>query len=206
MLTSFTADHQSAINADRSSGISESGAYVGIIKQAETYVTPGGAQMMRFLFASRNGQETWTDLCVIKKDGTAAWGMDLFNAMMVCMGVTVANATPGKALRRNGSINGDAMRIRSVEQKPIGLILQRENDTYTDQQTGEVKPTYRMNILRAFHTETRKTASELIEGKDAQKVDATLKSLKDKDRKPEQRMRPAEPATQATPLDEDMPW
>ena len=209
MLTSFSADPQSAINADRSGGISESGAYVGVLKQAETYVTQNGAQMMRFWFATKDGQETWTDLCVLKKDGTAAWGLDLFNSMMVCMGVQAADATPGRARQRNGQINENAMRIRNVENKPIGLLLQRENDTYQDQKTLEWKPTYRMNIVRAFDPVTRKTASEMLQNKEAHNIENALKTLKDKDRKPEQGSRPAAPAhavAQAAPQDDDFPW
>lgn len=208
MLTSFIANTESACASDRSAGITTSGAYVGVFKQAETYKSMGGAQMLRFWFSTKEGQETWIDLCILKKNGEAAFGMDLFNALMVCMGVTNADATPGKARMRNGQINDNAYRIKGVEQKPIGLVLQRENDRYQDPRTGEMRDTFRMNIVRGFEPNSRKTASELIQGKEAHNVENLLKTLKDRDRTggqaaAQQTAAPAQPAQAAPAQDFD---
>lgn len=209
MITSFTQNPKAVVAAEGSAGINETGAYVVTVKQCETEEKPSGAQMVNFWLVADDGRESWTSLCVVAKDGKETWGMGLFQSLMVVTGVQNAQAHAARVRMRNGDIKENGYRIREVEGKKTGVVLQRENTTYVDQ-IGVQRDSYRMNILRFFHPQTRQTASEMLANADAVKLDGFLKNLKDKNPKPA-----AQPATIVPPsqvpsgpidyLDEDIP-
>lgn len=197
MITNFTRDATSAAKSDSPAFISESGAYAGVIRQAYTYTSLGGAQMMNFNFMDREtGAIAWIDLCVTKRDGTPAFGMDLFNALLTCMGVDSCNAVQGKARNRKGEVF-DAYRIKEIENRPIGLVLQKELSSYTGND-GEIHDSYRMNLFKPFDAQSHKTATEIIKGSEAKNLDACLKNLKDRDTRSQNRQTASASASNAT--------
>lgn len=182
MLTSFTTDAKRASDTDRPASISQSGCYTGVFRQVYTYQSAGGAQMVSFNFADQqSGQTCFTDLCIMKKNGEAAFGMDILNAILLCMGVQKADAVQGKARNRRGE-KIDALRITAMENRPVGIVLQKEWDTYQDQ-NGDLKETYRMIIAKPFDPQTRRTASEITEGREPKILEQFVKNLKDRDRR-----------------------
>lgn len=208
MITSFTQNPKAVVAAEGSAGINETGAYVVTIKQCETEEKPSGAQMVNFWLVADDGRESWTSLCIVTKDGKESWGMGLLQSLMVVTGVQNAQAHAARVRLRNGDIKENGFRIREVEGKKAGVVLQRENYTYVDSRTGEEKETYRMNPLRFFHPNTRQTASEVLANADAVKLEGLLKTLKDKN--PKQAAQPQAPQPPAQPapmefLDEDIP-
>ena len=212
MLTSFTTDAKRASDTDRPASISQSGCYTGVFRQVYTYQSAGGAQMVSFNFADQqSGQTCFTDLCIMKKNGEAAFGMDILNAIMLCMGVQKADAVQGKARNRRGEVI-DALRIKAMENRPVGIVLQKEWDTYQDQ-NGGLKDTYRMIIAKPFDPQTRRTASEITEGREPKILEQFVKNLKDRDRRNSAaQSAPAAPAAPAAapqpPLDsyDDCPF
>ena len=208
MITSFTQNPKAVVAAEGSAGINETGAYVVTIKQCETEEKPSGAQMVNFWLVADDGRESWTSLCIVTKDGKESWGMGLLQSLMVVTGVQNAQAHAARVRLRNGDIKENGFRIREVEGKKAGVVLQRENYTYVDSRTGEEKETYRMNPLRFFHPNTRQTASEVLANADAVKLEGLLKTLKDKNPKPAAQPQAPQPAAQSAPmefLDEDIP-
>lgn len=208
MITSFTQNPKAVVAAEGSAGINETGAYVVTIKQCETEEKPSGAQMVNFWLVADDGRESWTSLCIVTKDGKESWGMGLLQSLMVVTGVQNAQAHAARVRLRNGDIKENGFRIREVEGKKAGVVLQRENYTYVDSRTGEEKETYRMNPLRFFHPNTRQTASEVLANADAVKLEGLLKTLKDKNPKPAAQPQAPQPAAQPAPmefLDEDIP-
>ena len=207
MITNFTTDAKSAIKADRSSAISETGIYLGKIKQADTYETMGGAQMVRLWFASLEGQECFTSFCITKRDGTEAWGMSLLHSIFVVTNVQGAAAIPAQVRKPSGDVI-DGFRLRALEEKFIGVALPRENYTYEG--NGELVPTYNMNLVRCFRPDTMQTASEVIQNAEPKRIDALAKTLADKNRDQTVQRAPApvpHPATQNAidDFDEDIP-
>lgn len=208
MITSFTQNPKAVVAAEGSAGINETGAYVVTIKQCETEEKPSGAQMVNFWLVADDGRESWTSLCIVTKDGKESWGMGLLQSLMVVTGVQNAQAHAARVRLRNGDIKENGFRIREVEGKKSGVVLQRENYTYVDSRTGEEKETYRMNPLRFFHPNTRQTASEVLANADAVKLEGLLKTLKDKNPKPAAQPQAPQPPAQPAPmefLDEDIP-
>lgn len=208
MITSFTQNPKAVVAAEGSAGINETGAYIVTIKQCETEEKPSGAQMVNFWLVADDGRESWTSLCIVTKDGKESWGMGLLQSLMVVTGVQNAQAHAARVRLRNGDIKENGFRIREVEGKKAGVVLQRENYTYVDSRTGEEKETYRMNPLRFFHPNTRQTASEVLANADAVKLEGLLKTLKDKNPKPAAQPQAPQPAAQPAPmefLDEDIP-
>lgn len=208
MITSFTQNPKAVVAAEGSAGINETGDYVVTIKQCETEEKPSGAQMVNFWLVADDGRESWTSLCIVTKDGKESWGMGLLQSLMVVTGVQNAQAHAARVRLRNGDIKENGFRIREVEGKKAGVVLQRENYTYVDSRTGEEKETYRMNPLRFFHPNTRQTASEVLANADAVKLEGLLKTLKDKNPKPAAQPQAPQPAAQPAPmefLDEDIP-
>lgn len=208
MITSFTQNPKAVVAAEGSAGINETGDYVVTIKQCETEEKPSGAQMVNFWLVADDGRESWTSLCIVTKDGKESWGMGLLQSLMVVTGVQNAQAHAARVRLRNGDIKENGFRIREVEGKKAGVVLQRENYTYVDSRTGEEKETHRMNPLRFFHPNTRQTASEVLANADAVKLEGLLKTLKDKNPKPAAQPQAPKPAAQPAPmefLDEDIP-
>lgn len=185
MITSFTQNPKAVVAAEGSAGINETGAYVVTIKQCETEEKPSGAQMVNFWLVADDGRESWSNLCIVSKDGKETWGMGLLQSLMVVTSVQNAQAHSARVRMRNGDIKENGFRIREVEGKKAGVVLQRENTTYVDQ-SGIQRDSYRMNIFRFFNPQTRQTASEMIANADAVKLDGLLKTLKDKNPKPAQ--------------------
>ncbi len=186
MITSFFQNPKAVVAAEGSAGINETGAYVVTIKQCETEEKPSGAQMVNFWLVADDGRESWTSLCIVTKDGKESWGMGLLQSLMVVTGVQNAQAHAARVRMRNGDIKENGFRIREVEGKKAGVVLQRENTQYEDRETGMLKDSYRMNVYRFFHPQTRQTASEMLANADAVKLEGLLKNLKDRNPKPAQ--------------------
>ena len=217
MLTSFVTDTQRATDSDRPASITESGCYSGVFRQVYTIETKNGAQIVCFYFCDEeSGQTSFVDLCVVKTDGTPAFGMNILNALLVCMGVSQADAVPGTARTKSGEYI-DTYRLKAIENRPVGVVLQKEWETYRSQ-TGELKDSYRMNLVKSFDPKTRRTASEIIAGREPKILESFVKNLKDRDRRnsaaqsataaPAAAAAPAAGAAPQTPLDsyDDCPF
>lgn len=177
MKTSFSCDASQAARVEASASINQSGAYVGQILQAESYMTTGGAQMLRFMFQTAEKSSAWIDLCIGKKDGTDAFGIGYLHAILCVTGTQDAKIIPYRVYDRNGMAK-EGFRMLEIEKKPVGFVLQREEEMY--EKDGEQRIGYRMKLVRVFNAQTNQTASEMKQNKPARKIEAFLAQLKDK--------------------------
>ena len=191
MRTGFTYDAKSAARADESRTlIKTTGAYVLTIRQCAVRNTPSGAEMIDFILKNEStGEIALTNICTLDKNGNVAFGADIFNAILTVLGITGAvDFVPAAVYKLNGE-KEDGYRVPVVEKKSIGLLLQykeRVNQYGEADMDQNGKPRYNMVIRCVFHPETRQTASELINGKQASRLDYEIKKWQDSFAKPPQ--------------------
>ena len=173
MIGTITLDKAAATASESAPRISETGAYVGRIVQAEQYDTRAGATMARFYFQAEDGASAWLTMCLLKTDGTEPFTMNIFHSILRCAVVSAVTATPGKVRTMSGQ-TADGYRMRELEGKRVGLLLQAEPREY-QAQDGSIKIATDMTIRRAFDAETGRTAKELSTDAPAQRIQADLK-------------------------------
>ena len=189
MRTGFTYDAKSAARADESRTlIKTTGAYVLTIRQCAVKNTQSGAEMIDFILKNEStGEIALTNLCTLDKNGNVAFGADIFNAILTVLGITGAvDFVPGAVYKLNGE-KEDGYRVPIVEKKSVGLLLQykeRVNQYGEAELDQNNRPKYNMIIRSVFHPETRQTASELIKGKQASRLDYEIKKWQDSFAKP----------------------
>jgi len=215
MRQGFTYSEASAARADDSrTYIKTTGAYALMIAQCSVRETPNGAEMIDFVLKNENtGEIALTNICTLDKQGNPAFGADIFNAMLTILGITGGVTYEPAPVCDVFGEKKDGWRIRAVEKKPIGVLLQ-----YVERvnQYGEVilrqngEPKYNMVIRCVFHPQTRQTVSELLKNLPATRLEREIPKWKDSFGKPPQehpdefesapRTRPAQaPAPAAAP-------
>lgn len=220
MITSITRDDRAASNLISSQGVNRTGMYVGVITQAEIAESASGATYIELAFrakewiqkdaegnchegravdarAAQDGPLVFLRTYITNKAGEKAFGHAIIDALMVVLDIT--NLQPVEATVFDRTYAKDkathkGYRFPELEKKLVGLLLQRENDTFTTSE-GEVKETYRMNIVTPYDPNTRQCAKEILEGNDARLVGERFAVIKDRQAKP--RTQTAAPAPAA---------
>lgn len=176
MFTSIKRDAEKARKSDGGNFITHSGAYVVFIGQVAAKQTKSDSSMIELTLRDvQTGALCNSRLVLTKSDGSDAFGMGLLHALMTIVGVEEVQTVAGKVWRRDHT-SEDGYRIPILEKKQVGVLLQRVNDVYN----GRTK--FDMNIVGWYDPQTRKTASEIVNGVEKPvKLDQKLKGLQDRD-------------------------
>lgn len=171
MSFTFQFNQQSAMAAGSLPFISETGAYVGDIKEAKYVFGQNGSKSagLEFSISTPDGDARYLAVYFQGRDGnTAQGGYDLINAML---GI---NKMQGFTQQQRGNESF----APEFEGKKLGFILQKILTTKTDG-----TDSHKFEIRQVFHPGTRKTFGELVENKAAELVDKLVATLKDKDQR-----------------------
>lgn len=181
-MREYKLNASSAKAADILNGrITETGKYIGTFTRAEAVTAKTGTEGIEFSFTSGDGLSAdfltaWT----YSATGEEYSGLKLINAIMTCMklrGITATKKPIEKYVKDMRSKQWvDAIVYPELENRPIGVILQREEYKNASE---EVKNKF--NIILAFDPATSLTASEILNGiKNPAIVDRALPTIKDK--------------------------
>lgn len=193
MTVQYEYDEEAASRAE-DGRIDFSAAFIGKFKRAWHVISGGkGTQGVKLEFEAPGAMTTltlWTYNGAGEKlpdyNRLAAF-QTLFSlkGLKSRSGMVPGYDDEGKRIEEKGEIFPDLC------DKPIGLILQRED--YTREDTH--KDSWRLNILCSFHPSTKLTASEIREGKtEAKKYERILRGLKDKDSRTAGKSEPSQPS------------
>lgn len=160
--------------------IRETGKYLGIIEWAREVTFDSGAIAIEIKFKSCDDQTANMKMFVHTPNGTGtSFGMKQLNALMTCVKVKQINKSNGscevydfdtKAMKQEQSVV-----FKELENKPIGLILQKEYYQYNGQMKDQI------NLFAPFSSDKEQTAKEILDNKgETGTVDKILESLKDK--------------------------
>lgn len=159
-------DANSAKSADNiSSGIRETGKYVGRFTRSEKLISQKGTQGIGLSFKSKDGQTAdYLDLYTENADGDALPSLKTVHAIMACLGLR--NIEEGKIefeqwdKESKSRMKFEADGYPDLLTKDIGLLLQKE--IYSDQ-NGQDRE--RVIITGVFQAGTELTASEILDKK-----------------------------------------
>lgn len=207
MIQSFSPDQQKAASVGGSQYINKTGAYTGVISQASVKQNANGATFIDIVFKGDDGGLAFIQSCIIANNGNRTFQHDIFDALLIVLGVENAPVVQGKVYDRKG-VPSDGYRIPSIEKKHVGLFLQREQRFYIDKNDGMEKESYQMNLLTPFNVQTRQIARELLTNREAKRLDQMIETVKDRAGKriiKERLVSGYESATAET-LDDNMPF
>ena len=196
MFDVITQNRELAIKAEGGNIITKTGAYSLKILQAEIAKTPNGAQFIELYVEDTETQaRNFTRFYMTKVDGTPSFGANIFNAMMVCMGVTQCTPTRGKVWDQKMQVKqGETYVLPEIVNKFVGLILRRRNREYqgTD---GQMHTSFNMEPISAFDPQTKRTAAEIIKGSpEAKGMERRLAQTLAKEAEEAAKPKPAAPA------------
>ena len=180
LIMHFDRNDSNAATLDGGTSITQTGAYTGTIRQASVGAGASGAQYLDFVFKSDDGRTCNVRLYVTKNDGSEAFGRKILDALLVVIGASSADVVEGKVYTRDKSAPGgvrvdQGYRVPAVEGKPVGMLLQRENYTYSGRES------YRLNLLTPFDPKTRRVAKEILAGAaEAKLLDQRIASTHDR--------------------------
>lgn len=171
--TMFTYNESQAVKAGQANFISETGAYVGKITLAKWTTSPNGAKALELAFEDDNGLKSdYIAIYYTKRDGEALQGgNNMIHAIMGCTGVKSLTSVPYQ----------DHFVAPELTEKRIGLMLQK---TLRLKQDGS--ETYSFSVVCPFSARSRKTLSEAVENKPAERIDWLVAHTKDKDERAKQ--------------------
>lgn len=175
----FDFNQDSAKKADGGGRIETTGKYVGKITRAEfiTSTNGKGTQGIEFDFMSDDKSYTTFTLWTHQADGTPIFGYDKVNSILACTKTRTLTPTPTKLEKYSYDAGGKIMQecviAPELTDKPIGLLLQREN--YRNDK-GEWR--HQMNFYAAFEVGTEFMAKEICEKKTKpEELEKTLNRL-----------------------------
>lgn len=168
----FKFDPEAAKKAGAGVGISENGAYEGIITSAiYTFGKDGSqSQALELSFDSGGAKANYLRINYLGKDGQPTFGMDLISALLWAAGIKEASPVQVQGPE------GPEWHNQALEGKPAGLVLQKTLRTKTDGSDG-----YKMEIRHVYRCDTRKTYAEHAENSPAEAIDKLVATLKDRD-------------------------
>lgn len=177
---SFTWNQQSAeaaLKAGSSAGISETGAYEGIITSAVYEFGKDGSQSQALVLSlDADGQKAnFLRINFLGRDGSQTFGMGLIAAIM-----WVAQVKDAQAQQRQGP-NGPEWCLPALEGKRVGLFLQKILTT----KTTDGSDSYKFEVRHVFQPGSRLTYKEFTDKTPAEAIATLERTMKDKDdRKP----------------------
>lgn len=169
---SFKFDAEAAKKAGAGMGISENGAYEGVITSAIYTFGKDGSQSqgLEISFDSHGAKANYLRINFLGRDGEPTFGMGLISALLWSAGIK--EAAP---IQIQGP-DGPEWHNQALEGKPAGLVLQKTLYTKNDGGDG-----YKMEIRQVFKCGTRKTYAEHAENSPPEAVDKLVALLKDRD-------------------------
>ncbi len=179
----YQLNKEAAKAADTMNGrIEETGKYIGVFTRAEESHSPKGTQGIELSFKSNDGLTAdYLSLWTVNADGKEIYGFKVLMAVMTCMKTKLLTKTVGQVEKydqdQQKRVTVDAKIYPELMDKPIGLLLQREEYIKKDGKTVGSK----MNIVGAFEASTELTASEILDGKTKPELlERMVSGLKDK--------------------------
>lgn len=146
----FQFNRDGAMKAGVGEHITESGVYVGKLTKAIETCHESGAVSIEFEFESNDGRTArYMRIFTQKKDGSESFGSNHIYALMGLLKLAEANLV---------RIDEEHQGYKVFCNKPIGVILQREN-----KDNGK----FGMNILHFVDAVTLKTFTEHVNGEEA---------------------------------------
>lgn len=163
-LPSYALNTEAARTASNMGNhISESGKYVGVLTRAEAVTSKENSTGIELSFKARDGREAnYITLWAHAADGRELFGLKLINALLAVLRLRGITATDGLVEKMD---NGQKVKVRAtifpeLLNKPIGLVLQREEYTKNNGQTG-----YKLNLIGPFDAQTELMAGEILDRK-----------------------------------------
>ena len=210
-MTTYALNTDEAKAAEYTGGrIEESGKYIGKFTRAEDIKAASGAVGIEFAFETPEGQRTICNIYTLNKSGEPIFGRKMLMALMTCMKVRNIEATRAQVKKWDREAGAEkvveASVFKELQDKPIGLLLQREEYEKRDGGVG-----VKMNIAGCFDAATELVASEILDKRTKPEVlPKMLAALRDKPLKVD-----ARPAASAAPsgggggfadMDDDIPF
>ncbi|AOE41972.1 hypothetical protein BEE12_16180 [Pantoea agglomerans] len=163
---------EAAKTAGTGTGISETGAYEGVITSAVYQFGKEGSQSQALeISLDCNGQKAnYLRINYMGKDGKPTFGFGLISAIL--WATQVKQALPVQESTPEGVI----WKCPALEGKRVGLFLQKGLYTKQDGSDG-----YRFEVRHVFQPGTRRTYSEHSANEPAKIIDTLCETVKDKD-------------------------
>lgn len=180
-MTTYALNTEEAKAAEYTGGrIEESGKYIGKFTRAEDIKAQSGAVGIEFAFETPEGQRTICNIYTLNKDGQPIFGRKMLMALMTCMKVRNIEATRAQVKKWDRDAGAEkvveASVFKDLQDKPVGLLLQREEYEKRDGSIG-----VKMNIAGCFDSSTELVASEILDKRTKPEVlPKMLASLRDK--------------------------
>lgn len=178
----YTLDPNAARQADNmSQRITDSGKYVGRFTRAEAITSKKNTVGIEFSFETDQGQAVdYLTLWTHNANGEPIYGLKVFNAIMVCLRLRAINSVRAAIQKYNPDLKAketvQADLYVDLMNKPIGLVLQREEYIKNDDSIGS-----KFNIYAPFDAASEMTAAEILDqATTAQTLNKILAGLKDK--------------------------
>lgn len=161
-----------AKKAGTSAGISETGAYEGVITSAiYTFGKDGSqSQALELSLDSNGAKANYLRINFIGKDGQQTFGMGLVTAIM--WAAQVKRADPQEVQGEQGI----EWHCPALEGKKVGLFLQKNLYTKNDGTDG-----YKFEVRHVFQPGSRRTYAEHSENAPAETISLLESTMKDKD-------------------------
>jgi len=181
-MTSYTRDDQLAVQAEGKFGgkIETSGAYTGRLTLAKERIAKTGTKGLELTFESDEGQTArYLSLWVSRVNGDKIdYGYGLLSALMTCLGLKSIDSAPTTLDEWHADTSqwlpAQVEVFESLMNKPIGLLLQREERTW------EGRTQVSMKIVEFFDPRDRRTAAEILAGtREAQSLDRLAANLRE---------------------------
>ena len=188
MITSFNTSRENASSTDATPTIREPGKYICTIVMADTFerhTQNGDYQFVRFLLQNDQKQRATIELCVA--GGKSDWQKKQFDAFCICANVTNPSFVKANIKNHRRGVADEQVvegyRCRELENKRIGVLLQRVWRDWVDNRTGELRESFDLTLVKPFDPETERTASEIIQNveKPTKLAAAIEGAMKDRD-------------------------
>ena len=168
----YDLDINAATRVGTAPRITETGAYVGKIYDAFQYQTKGGATMVRIEFIADDERRASLDMCILKRDGSDAFGINIFHALLACCHMRSTTTQPDQVYLFGQKQKVE--RFKDMLGKPVGLLLQKVTDLSREKYQDSLQ------IATPFDPVSRQTAKELLEKAEAKMLDKLIASTKDR--------------------------
>lgn len=201
-MTSYTRDDQLAVQPEATFGgrIETSGAYIGRLTMAKERTAKTGTRGIEFNFEADDGRVArYLTLWVARANGEKIeYPFSLLSALMACLDVkaieSVSTMVDEWSADRGTMVPTEAQVFESLMNKPIGLLLQREEREW------EGKTYVSMKIVQFFDPQDRSTPAEILSGqRSGVSLDKMVTNLR------ETVVRVDAPPTGATPMGSSSP-
>jgi hypothetical protein len=165
-MTTYTRDDQLAVQPESNFGgrIETSGAYIGRLTLAKERIAKTGTRGIEFTFEAEDGRVArYLTLWVARASGEKIeYPYSLLSALMACLDVKKIDSAPATIDEWNAAsgtmVAGEAQVFEALMNKPIGLLLQREEREW------EGKTYVSMKIVQFFDPNDRSTPAEIMSG------------------------------------------